>query len=209
MSTRFIAILVAGLFCCGLLGQQAHATYLTGTITTSGSGDLQYGSPVTTATTTFLDSAIGVQAVTGTPTSNYSSFGSGTLVDFNTLVFTVGSTTLDGPALGTALWTIAPNTAYKFYLTGLTLDTFSTSDTAPGDTFSLQGSGYVTGLGFANTNATFSIQGTFQTGDVALTETTTALGTGVPDGGATVIFLGIPLAGLEWLRRRLAARALF
>jgi len=201
-----------GLFC-----QHANATFLNGEIDFKGYGVLGDNGTFTSVSFTSSTSTINEQQtvldsnVTGGG-DNYSILAPyGQTVDFNPIAFTDSTKALMSPIAPTALWSIQTSNDFDFYLTSLTSVVYNSSSPSGGVT--LIGAGYVTGTGFTNTNATYTLEGSYlgQVGSTiyysfSVLDSTTSQGSGVPDGGATMALLGISLVGVEAIRRALAGR---
>jgi hypothetical protein len=204
MKKIFLTLAVAG--CCAFVAQQAQA--VNGFITFSGTAHASGASGAGTTTITFT-SPWSVTAVGG----DYSGVPTTTTnpptppspgVTMNSVSFTGdgSSATLNNPGIQ---WSFMYNSVtYNFDLTSLTFASVSGSSTTPGNVD-------LTGLGTACigtdcSSASWNLVGsstkvfTFKFRNI--TSTTNA----VPDCGSAVALLGIALAGIEGLRRKLGAR---
>ena len=73
------------------------------------------------------------------------------------------------------------------------------------DSLGLSGTGVIQGGGFDATHGGWTWTGTMDGTSTFSFASTTIAGAGVPDGGATVLLLGVSLVGLASLRRRFQA----
>ena len=199
---KTLAALAVTLLGCGAFTQQAHATFIAGGISFSGSGNVTTSAGVTTIS--YDSSGPGEQKVSSTQVNNggddYSVIANGTVVSFTSLSFSNSSLlTLENQS--NPFWSVD---GYTFGLTSLYSNTFTNLTT----TFVIHGNGYATGPGYATTAATYAIQAAYVSAgvyDFTLTDYTIGSGVGVPDGGQTLALLGIAFTGLGVLRRKLAA----
>lgn len=194
LTKTILATLATAVISCTMFSQQAQATPITGTIgfigTASASGDSSFNSPTTVTFGSFT-----VVAATGDYVG-----ASGASATFSNFSFTGDGLTaaLVSPPV-TPLWTITFG-GFSFDLLSLTLAHTDAS------TLSLAGTGVAHGTGFMNTAATFTATGNSLNGNFNYTitfGTTVANGQAIPDGGSAVALLGVALAGVEILRRKL------
>lgn len=176
-------------------GQQAFANTIDGTIDFNGTAYLN-GS---LSTATAINSFAGVTVATGTQTGSYTGTD-GVSVTMNGFTFS--------PSL-------SPNPVeiYSFTSGG---STYSFSLSAPvsvatvsigGFTFlNLGGSGVASLSGYEDTAGTWSLSISATTGaaTLAFSSTSTASGTGVPDGGSSALMLGGALVGIAAVRRSIS-----
>lgn len=168
-----------------------RAVPITGTLTIQGTTKLTLQGSSGAA----LGTADGVAANTGAVVSGSGSFASvtaGTLVTFS--AFTFNPVTV--PVL--PLWVLAsPFQDYKFDLTGMTVNTYNAS------VLDISGTGTLT-IGVDSTAGTWTYHVTSATSsaDFSYQSTNTAL---VPDGGITVMLLGVALSGLYCFRKKISA----
>ena len=194
MSKIVLSVLATGLLGCGLFCQQAGANQINGSIlftgAATGSGDS--GSGTTTISLTNSDWTV----VSGI--GNYSPVTFGTTTAFTGFSFTGSGTgaILSGPV--TPEWTFTfgtPAHTYSFDLLALI------NETTINGMMALSGTGIAHLTGFDDTAALWTLEGSGHNFTFNLSTSTTAAAT--PDGGSAVNLLGIALAGLEALRRRL------
>lgn len=184
---KIILMLVAGFVACGLLTQHAQATPISGAITFAGGCSMDTGT-VNTATmvTAWLDQMGHMPTVQSR---------SGDFVPFvamgATATFTAPWTFNSGPHA--AFWTVG----------GFTFDlTSSHIIFQGGGAINVSIAGTVSGNGFTPTAFTgnFSSQDP-PAGSPPVFSFSMSFGS-VPDGGATVALLGLALAGIEGIRRK-------
>lgn len=193
MKKIILALAVSGFISCALMSQQAQAVTINGTIGFFGSASASGASgPPTTVSFTNPWTGFG-------GTGDY--FGTGTpLTTFSSFNFTGDGAAAVLSAPATPLWTFTIGlTTYSFDL--LTL----TNGHTDAGSMSFSGTGVAHITGFEDTIATFGLSGSGGVFNFFATSTTTAAGTGVPDGGSAIALLGIACAGVEILRRKLRA----
>jgi len=140
----------------------------------SGSNGVGFGNPVGADTTHYLSTGIGSVVLDFTSQQNYFGLLWGSVDNYNTLEFYNGAS-LVGSFTGTAIWASANGNQGQ------------------------QGTFYVN---FNDTNGSFnkvvakSSQYAFEFDNIAYN------GQGVPDGGATLAFVGLAFAGLAAVRRK-------
>jgi hypothetical protein len=191
LSKTILAVLATGLLSCGLFCQQAHAfsgsVFMTGTVKTSKVG--------TTNTVTFTNpwTVLAVPA----PGGSYATTA-GSSVTFTSFSYNTGTLAVTAPAAPFQLWTFTkgPNT-YSFSLDTPLDAAFSTTNQL---ILAGHGTAYING-GDPST-AVWSLQ---STGGGGFKFTATASTTALPDGGSAVALLGIALAGIEVVRRKIKA----
>jgi hypothetical protein len=115
----------------------------------------------------------------------------------------VGATLVGGPVIPLWTFTLAGPVVYSFDL--LTL-TSGTTILGPLSSVALSGTGTAKIDGFDDTVGTWTLSGTGTGGALTFAfSTTTATGTAVPDGGATIMLLGAGVLALGVMRRKIAA----
>ena len=184
-SKTILNFLALGLIGCAFCVQQAQAVQITGAITFAGGVELNTSSVNTaTAVTGWLDETPALPTV-------QSASGSFTGLDGATATFAFPWFFNSGPV--PAFWTVG----------GFTFNLIASSiDSQGGGFLNVSGTGIITGPGgFSPTGSTwsFSIQDDSSTGIFAWSGGNEA----IPDGGATVALLGLALAGIEGIRRKL------
>jgi len=192
-SKTVFAFVAAGLLCWALFCQQVSATQIYGSasfqgaVTTSGNAD--------SATTTISFTNPGWTIASGV--GNYSF--PGTSVSFTSFSFsgTGDRATLLGSGMPEGRFTLGGRN-YSFALTAL-VNAMLTNGT-----MFVSGTGIAHITGFDDTPASFTLQGSEQDFSFILSSAgLTDPPEFVPDTGSVVSLLGIALAGLEDLRRRL------
>lgn len=168
-----------------------QAVPITGTLTIQGTTKLTLGGSSGAA----LGTANGVAANTGTVTSGSGSFApvtAGTLVAFS--AFTFSPVTV--PVL--PLWVLnSPFQDYKFDLTGMTVNTYNAS------VLDISGTGILTIGGDSTAGTwTYRVTSSASSADFSYQSTNASL---VPDGGITVMLLGVALSGIYIFRRTIRA----
>jgi hypothetical protein len=191
LSKTMLAVLATGLLSSGLFCQQAQA--LSGEIEFFGKAAAS--GPSTGGLVTISFTNPGWKVLAGT--DGYAGIPFGTAANFNNFSFT-------GDGTGAVLTAMVPNqwsfssggNLYSFNLEALTsahVESGSMAFTGTGTTFV---NGVNAGAG------TWSLQGSAAGGfSFKLSSSTTA----VPDSGSAVALLGIALAGIEAVRRRIKA----
>ena len=184
-SKTILVFFALGLIGCAFCVQQAQAVPITGAITFAGGVELDTGSVNTaTAVVTWLDQSLAMPTV-------QSASGSFAGLDNQTAIFAFPWVFGSGVPV---LWTVG----------GFTFDLITSHIVSQiGDGFLLvAGTGLITGpAGFDPTrgNWLFSVQDDPAAGVFSFSGSTQA----TPDGGATVALLGLALAGIEGVRRKL------
>jgi hypothetical protein len=176
-----------GLISCTLCVQRAQAAYLNAALNFAGGLEMNSGSVNTASQVTgWLDEGLNPPAVTGA-SGNFASFvaiGDSVIFNPSPWNFLAG-----GPV--PLFWTVD----------GFTFNLIASSVDFNQDGFLLiSGSGTVTGNGYTNRPASwhFSVQDEPSNGVFSFSG-----GIEVPDGGTTLALLGLALAGLEGIRRKL------
>ena len=182
-SKTILVFFALGLISCALCVQQAQAVPVTGVITFAGGVTLDTDS-VTTANqvTNWLDQSLAMPTV-------QSASGSFSGLDGQTAIFAFPWSFNSGPIA--AFWTVG----------GFTFNLIASHIVFRTDGFlAVFGRGSITGPGFDSTisNWRFTIQDDPSNGIFTFSGSSEA-----PDGGATVALLGLALAGIEGIRRKL------
>ena len=187
-SKTILVFFALGLISCALCVQQAQAVPLpiTGAITFAGGVTLNSGSVNTASQVlTWLDESGDMPTVQS---------GSGSFAGLDGQTATFANNWSFNTAIAIpAFWTVG---GFTFNLIS------STIISQVGDGFLLvSGTGTVTGNGFTTENATwfFSVQDDASNGVFSFSGGSEA----IPDGGPTVALLGLALAGIEGIRRKL------
>jgi len=178
-SKTILVFLALGLISCGLCVQQAQAVHIDGGVITIAGGAQLDNENIDDATMvmSWLDPR--VQSVSG---------NIGLFVSAGDLVSMPNSWTFGAGA--TALWSVG---GFTFDLIASTILLHS------GGILLVSGTGTVTGHGETfNGTWSFSAQGEGSGGIFSFSASSL-----VPDGGATVALLGLSLAGIEGIRRKL------
>ena len=183
-SKTILVFLALGLISCALCVQQAQAVPITGAITFAGGVTLNSGSVNTASQVlTWLDESGDMPTV-------QSGSGSFAGLDGSSVTFTPSWFFNSGPIA--LFWQVG---GFTFHLIA------SAIVSQMGDGFlTVSGTGYITGNGLHITNGTwlFSVQDDPSNGVFSFSGSSQA-----PDGGATVALLGLALAGIEGIRRKL------
>jgi len=186
-SNKTILVLFAlGLICCALCVQQAQAVPINGAITFAGGATLDSGS-VNTATQVmgWLDEGGNLPTVQGV-SGSYTGF------------VNVGDTVTFTPT-----WSFNSGAIAAFWqVDGFTFNLIASSIVFQGGGFLfVSGTGTITGNGFTTTVGTWA----FTTQDDPANGVFSWSGgsASAPDGGATVALLGLAVAGIEGVRRKL------
>jgi hypothetical protein len=182
-SKTILVFLALGLISCAFCVQQAQADPIQNVITFAGGAELNSGSVNTaTAVTGWLDE-----------------MGNGPTVESVSGVFaqfaTVGDTVTFTPT-----WSFNSGPIATFWtVDGFTFDLIASNIIYQANGFlSVYGTGTITGNGYTSTGTwRFSSQDDPSNGVFSFSAST------VPDGGATVALLGLALAGIEGIRRKL------
>lgn len=187
LSKTILTVVAVGLLSCGLFGQQAQATAITGDITFGG---------VVTFDSTNLSLATQVSTWNlSIVTSDSGDFGSIPILSNVTM---------------TAPWIFNPSTPTMplWSVGGFTFDLTSSTIVSQTNFFlDITGVGTLSAAGFDTTPGTWSFSVSNALGTTSSTfgftsDTHSGL---VPDGGATAALLGIALAGVEVFRRKFKA----
>jgi hypothetical protein len=185
MKKTILAVLVMGALSCGLFSQQAQAAHINGTISFIGAVDFDH--PVGTATTvnqfySAISHIAGFSTVFNT-TGDFSAITPGTLA-------TMSVPWQFNPSMATpGLWSVG----------GFSFDLMSATVVTQLPNFiNISATGVIHGAGFEDTAGTFTFTVTdnrrFNVGFVAV-------GRAVPDGGTTVMLLGLGISALGMARR--------
>jgi hypothetical protein len=188
LSKTMLAVLAAGAISCVLFSEQAQAVTITGGVSMSGgyttnTGNLNTATAFTSFTGVFLSSVSG--SYTPVPVGGGSPVV--TMIPFSFNPFPGGGVI--------PLWSFAYlGVTYSFDLTALT------SMMQPGDdTLTLKGHGILHISGFQDTVGSWLFTANQAGGTFSFSSSNAA----VPDGGTTVALLGLGLAGVGVLRRKL------
>ena len=183
LSKTLLTTLAVGLISCGMFVQQAQADQIQGDINFTGqvtydTGNVGTANSVTGWFNTFV----------GTASGDFSGLDGAAATFTAPWVF-------DPPSPRVPLWTVG---GFTFDLTTSSI-VFQT--TSFGGILVVQGNGIITAAGFDPTAGTWSFtsNGPGADGQFSFSAGTSA----VPDGGATVMLLGLALAGVGALRRKL------
>jgi len=184
LSKTILVFFALGLISCALCVQQAQAVPITGAITFGGGVELDTAT-VNTATkvTGWLDEG-GFMPTVQSVSGSFSSVAVGTMATFTF----PWSFNYSGPTF--ALWTVG----------GFTFNLMASNIVFQGGGFlNVFGTGTITGNGFDSTAViwNFTVQDDSSNGVFSFS------GSNAPDGGATVALLGLALAGIEGIRRKL------
>ena len=187
-SKTILVFLALGLISCAFCVQQAQAVPVTGAITFAGGVELDTGSVNTaTAVVSWLDQSpsFAMPTVQGA-SGNFAG--------------------LDNPPQTATFafpWVFGSGTPVLWSVGGFTFNLIASSIVSQiGDgNLLVTGTGYISHAGFAPTSATwfFSVQDDPADGVFSWSGGSEA----IPDGGATVALLGLALAGIEGIRRKL------
>jgi VPDSG-CTERM motif len=183
LSKTILVFLALGLISCAFCVQQAQAVQITGAINFSGGGTLDNTDlSMAQAVLTWLDQGLNMPTVEGA-SGSFAGLDGQTAIFANPWVFGSGAP---------ALWTIG---GFTFNLIASTIISQSA------DFLLVSGTGYITGTGFDPSFATwlFSIQ----EAPAGFVFSWSGGSEAIPDGGATVALLGLALAGIEGIRRKL------
>jgi hypothetical protein len=180
-----LAILVAGFATTAFTGHQAKAVMITGAINFAGGAVFDTNSLATaTRVNTFSD--VFVTAADG----DFSTVSVGDAVTMATPYIFMPSTPTP------SLWSVG----------GFTYDLDSSTVVLQNaDFLIISGTGTISGNGFDTTSGTWSFTTQEPDANGVFSFSAGTAGQGVPDGGATVALLGIALAGVELIRRKLAS----
>jgi hypothetical protein len=188
LSKTMLTGLAIGVVSCALFSQEVQAVMISGSMTFKGTVNLDGPMESATAVTDWYGhTGIGRPKVL-TASGDFSSFSLvGRGVEFA------------GP------WTFNSGSVPDFWTVGgFTFDlTSSGVVTQNSNLLNASGTGFVSGNGFDSTAGTWSF--TTRTSGAPEFLFSVSTGDGVPDGGATVALLGLALAGVEVVRRKLKA----
>jgi VPDSG-CTERM motif len=194
LSKTMLAVVATGLLSCGLFCQQADAftgnVLFAGTVKASGSSQtghttgLMFTNPWVVASVPAPDGAYAGTAGSLTTMTNFSFTGTGT-----------GAVLVGGTVVNEWSFSSGGNT-YSFNLESLT------SATVTSGTIAMSGTGTAFINGGQATAATWALQGTGTNFKFTFSSSSTSA---VPDGGSAVALLGIALAGIEIVRRKIKA----
>ena len=192
-----LAVLATGLLGCGLFCQEADA--FTGSISFNGPAHASGNShgPLTINSVTTITFDPGWQVLVGD--GAYAAVTPGTAAIFNSFSFTGTGTgaVLTGP--------VTPQWSFSFGGNTYTFDLLVLIDaTTTRRTMSLSGTGIAYINGGDATAASWALQGSGTNFTFKFSSSTT---TATPDGGSAVALLGIALAGIEIVRRKIRAKA--
>ena len=185
-SKTILVFFALGLISCAFCVQQAQAVGIYGTITFAGGVELD---TVTVNTATQVTGWLDGNNAMPTVQSVSGSFAAFVSVG-DTVTFTPTWSFTSGPI------------ALFWQVDGFTFDLIASNIAFQGSGFlSVSGTGTITGHGFDPTTVTWS----FTTQDDASDGVFSFSGANqaIPDGGATVALLGVALAGIEGIRRKL------
>jgi hypothetical protein len=203
MKTKTIlAMLAIGFISCALFCQQAQATQINGTINFTGFVTLSKNPAMMTSSLVFTGATF-----TTLGTGDYASIPPGTNAgSFTSFTFNDSSLAITSPA--------APFMEWSFVFGGKTYDFVLNSPLTSGNvtlghggpnpspwSFAVSGNGEAAASGFDDTPGTFTLSGTGTAAHLVFAGSFSALGAPVPDGGITVMLLGVALTGLGLVRR--------
>ncbi|MBA3352719.1 MAG: VPDSG-CTERM sorting domain-containing protein [Blastocatellia bacterium] len=187
MKKLLLTFLTAGLACSAFTGQTAQGAMINGAITFSG-GAVYDTASLATAMQVDSFSDVSVQSRDG---------------DFASFVNVGDSVTMAEP------WIFTPSTSTPMLWSvgGFTYDLDSSTVVLQNaDFLIISGTGTISGNGFEATTGTWSFTSQSPSANGVFSFSGSSDGTpGVPDGGTTVALLGVALAGIEIIRRKLAA----
>ena len=180
-SKTILVFFALGLISCALWVQQAQAVPVTGAITFAGGVTLDQPS-VNTATEVTSWVSPTVQSVSG----SFAAFvTTGDSVTFTPTWF------FNSPAIP-SFWTVD----------GFTFDLIASSIDSQGSGFvNVSGTGFISGWGLGPTQGSWSFTAQDPSSDGVFSFSGASQAT--PDGGATVVLLGLGLVGIEGIRRKL------
>jgi hypothetical protein len=183
-SKTILVFFALGLISCALCVQQAQAVPITGAITFAGGVEMNGTADTATQVTGWLDQS-GFMPTVQSVSGSFAAIGVG-----DTAMFQAGWFFNSGPIA--VFWTVD----------GFTFSLIASHIVSQGGGFlNVSGTGTITGPGFDATAGTwnFSIQDDGAGGVFSWSGS----GQSLPDGGATVALLGLALAGIEGIRRKL------
>jgi hypothetical protein len=203
-----LAVLGIGLVSCGLFCQQAQATQINGTINFTGFVTLSKNPVMNTSSLVFSGPTF-----TTLGTGDFASIPSGTSVfPFADLTFNDNTLETNSPFLfwdfqvnGTTYqWLLEPPSFPYFLASGNVTLGHGGPNPRPWS-FTVSGPGSAAASGFDDTpGGTFTLSGTGTAAHLVFAGSF-SVGSAVPDGGMTVALLGLALAGVAVLRRKLRA----
>jgi hypothetical protein len=188
-----LVILATGAVSCALFSQQARADTIT--------GDIQFAGEVAFDTHSL---ATAKKVATWFDVFHHAGFSSVTSGTFDFAGITPGTQAIMGQP-----WIFNPSTPTSglWRVGGFTFDLLSSSIvTQNASNLSLDGSGIVSGNGFDPTAMDWSFTTQSSGGRTHTTFSFSANGTAATDAGSAAALLGIGLAGIEVLRRKLRNR---
>ena len=195
LNKTILAVLVTGLISCALFSQEAQAVPITGGITFAGTVSLDTSS-AGTATAVVAGGWHGTGGA-GMPTvqsrdGSFTAFVAlGAPTTFTALQWNFNS----GPV--TSFWSVG---GFTFNLTASSI--FSQGGFPA--TVTVIGTGIISGNGFTPTVGTWSFSSQDPSAGQPPVFSFSAATGAVPDSGSTVAFLGLALAGVEALRRKMS-----
>ena len=198
LSKTMLAVLAVGLLSCGLFCQQAQAVPIAGKIT--------FGGSVTLSRTVSIVSLVFDSVMITSTTGAYAPIPTTTAVDFFG-PFKFDANTLEViPQTFFQLWAITfGGNTYQFSMQPLDPNELISGNAIIGPptwSFAVSGRSEASAEGFDSVaSARYTISGTGTAGRFPFTATFNS----APDGGSAVALLGVALAGLEGLRRKLKA----
>jgi hypothetical protein len=192
LSKTILAVLGTGLLSCALFSPQAEAVQISGNINFAGSVrfDTTSLATATRVKTWFtVDHTAGFSDVTGGATGDFAGIAPGTDATMATPWIFNPSTPTPG------LWSVA---GFTFNLSSSTIVVQNSTE------LTVSGAGIVSGNGFDATPMTWMFTSQ-NAGGQNMDEFSFSANSNapVPDGGSAVALLGIALAGIEVLRRKL------
>jgi hypothetical protein len=185
MKLKTLSILAAVLIGAAFTSQQINAAPITGGISLSGGYTVNTGN-LNTATAFSSFSGVTVSSTSGSFTA-VTTGGAVTMNPFTFAPFPVGGVV--------PLWSTTAGSTASFDLTSLT------SLQQPGDgSLTIKGTGTLHLTGFSNTPGSYLFTANSLGGTFSFSSSNAAL----PDGGMTMALLGVALASVEGLRRKLS-----
>ncbi|MBA3573092.1 MAG: VPDSG-CTERM sorting domain-containing protein [Pyrinomonadaceae bacterium] len=199
LSKTILAVLATGLLSCGLFSQQGQAALIQGNINFAGSVEFDTNSLATAMEVSIWNDIFnnaGFSSVTGGATGDFSGIAAGTSAAMATPWIFNPSTATPG------LWSVG---GFTFNLDSSNIENQTSMN------LTISGLGFVTGNGFDDTpiDWLFTSQnaGGQNMQEFSFSANSNADGVPVPEGGSTVALLGLGLAGLELIRRRMLKTA--
>lgn len=186
---KTLFVLAAGLATSALICQQAYAgppPLINGSIAFNGTVTLDNG---TLSAATKITGYPAEAVAAGEQFGNYSAIPNGFAVAFSTFTFSPPAATV------TPLWTLT----YSGVTYSLDATSMVSSYDGVANTWTMSGSGIASETGYTDTPGSWNMS--INQSGLSLGFTSTAV---VPDGGLTLSLLGLALAGIEGLRRKLA-----